>query len=200
MHPPLLPWVEGRAEAPLFRAGLVSPHGAPHHCHCLERRPDQPPKTRALGVGDSWGWSTFGLGLRRTSFACTMHGALCSHGILEHSHQPCPLSHQVVPLSLICPRILRSHGLPTAPQCSVHHARWSWDSTPGQLHTSPDSQTPLTDTCMHRRAGLGGGGFLGAGTLLINTRRLSLGAVTQSRSGDSSRSCLLSKTSCPGSR
>lgn len=30
----------GTAEAPLFPAGLVSPHGPPHHCHGLERRRD----------------------------------------------------------------------------------------------------------------------------------------------------------------
>ena len=33
---PLLPAEMERAEAPLFPAILVSPHGAPHHCHRLE--------------------------------------------------------------------------------------------------------------------------------------------------------------------
>ena len=39
-RPPRLPPRRGTAEAPLFPAGLESPHGPPHHCHGLERRRD----------------------------------------------------------------------------------------------------------------------------------------------------------------
>lgn len=102
-HPPLLPPGRGRAEAPLFPASLVSPHGAPYHCHCLER------KTRCGGPG-LWGLGTVrgtspappplchlrGLGLLRTEahahkhFLCTptVHGALRELGPRGHSRQP----------------------------------------------------------------------------------------------------------------
>lgn len=104
VHPPLLPRVVGESRGvfvlcwpgvTMWGSALLSPPGA---------------KTRlATGSQGSGGWGQLGALHLHPHYhdtflgwaygGCPVRLAPCSHGISEHPHQPCPLSHQMVPLS-----------------------------------------------------------------------------------------------------